>query len=214
MRDIKTVKYFGVTSEQFIGYFYSGLLASLIFALLEPSKVKTVVDSLGNILSIFIALGIGIGLYTIYFQIVGEFFLFQLQRLIHHVFDRLLGNRNENQTSSTGYLGYLGVPFIMRRKAYESIKNDFDGDPVKLNLHLSHGEIHVLYITSIFLLAASFYSYTVGYENSVKWLSFGLIFLFGGLISDTKQHIKETHIFKSIGREKIRQFLVERKLIQ
>lgn len=213
MEQVKTFKYFGVTPEQLIGYFYSGFLATLIFALLEPERTKSLIESLGSILSILIALGIGIGLYTIYFQIIGEFLLFQIQRFFHYLVDCLIGNKHDNQTSTTGYLGYLGVPFFLRRRAYETLKNEFEENPIKPNIHLLHGELHVIYITSTFLISASIYSYAKEYENALNWLVIGVIFLIGALISDTKQHMKETFLFKTFGEEKLKEFLSTKKLV-
>lgn len=212
--EVRKFNYFGATSEQIIGYFYSGLLATLIFTLLEPAKVKSIIDSLGSALSILMTLGIGIGLYTIYFQIIGEFFLFQIQRLFHRLIDLIIGNKGVEQTSTTGYLGYLGVPFFSRRRAYETIKNEFEENPSKSTIHLSHGEIHVLYITSSFLIFAAIYSYWLGYENANTWLNFGIASLIGALVSDTKQHIKETYLFKAFGEINLKRFLEDRKLIK
>lgn len=93
--------------------------------------------------------------------------------------------------------------------SYESIKNELFEENTLRKIQLSHGELHVLYLTFI--------------ESSImiiliKWFNFSMIspfpFIFiscvsfiGAIISDIRQYSYEAHIIKNIGAEKIKEYL-------
>lgn len=206
MSEYKTVRDFGANTERLIGYFYSGLSAVLVIAILEPQKIRSLIETLGTPISIITAVALGIGMYSIYFHIVGELFLFQMQRFFHYLSDLFRGFRGNRQTSTTGYIGFLGVPFLLRRRAYESLKNEFINEELKSEIYLAHGELSVLYISATYSIAAMLYSISSGLEYFF-WLYAGSVFLTGAIIVDISQHSKESQIFKLRSESDLKEFL-------
>ncbi len=198
----------GLTPEQLIGYPYAGLLAALLCAIVNPDFVKHIVDTLGTLLSTLVVLGTGVGIYAIYFKIIGEWFLYPLHHAIHRSTDNICKTINENYTSTTAYLGYLGVRIGKRRMAYEAIKSSFFNPPeLRRRIQLSHGEVHVLYLTAIETFACALYIYFFNTPLPIKYfLILSGISLLGAIGFDIRQHSLETHLMKTKESE-LKEFL-------
>ncbi|WP_286922883.1 hypothetical protein [Flavobacterium sp. UBA4197] len=213
MNQYKIVRDFGANIERLIGYFYSGLSAVLVIAILKPKEIKDIIETLGSPIAVVTSLALGIGLYSLYFHIIGELFFFQLQRFYHYVTDLVHGYKNQHQRSNTGYVGYLGVTFSKRRQAYECLKNELINDDIKTEIHLKHGELSIIYISATYCFMA--YGYCIMTENYCAfWLYIGLILLIGAIITDTAQHSKENYIFKQTSEDELKKFLRSRGLLK
>lgn len=199
----------GVTPEQIIGYAYAGLLAAACFAIVDSQSIKSFIDSIGSLLSTLIFLGLGIGIYTFYFLVLGEFILYPFQHFLHRLMDKIRKKSGAQHTSTIAFIGYLGVPIGYRRAAYEAIKSDFYDVEERKRIQLAHGELHVLYLTAVELSVTALYlRFALGNSN-LQFIVMALIAYLGALIGDTRQHSLEAHKLKTYGQEKVKNFLLE-----
>jgi len=88
----------GLNPERVAGYVYSGLFTSVVAAFLAPDAVKGLVDSLGGVLSTLAALALGIAVYVLYRQLIGEYFLYPLHHLLHGFLDSAFRRSGERLT--------------------------------------------------------------------------------------------------------------------
>jgi len=199
----------GVTPEQIIGYAYAGLFAAACFAIVDSQSIKTFIDSLGALLSTLIFLGLGIGIYTFYFLVLGEFVLYPFQHFFHGLMDKIRNRTGARHTSTIAFIGYLGVPAGYRRAAYEAIKSNFYDVDERRRIQLAHGELHVLYLTAVELSITAIYLKFVLGNGNVQFAVMALIAYLGALVGDTRQHSLEAYKLKTYGQEKVKAFLSE-----
>jgi len=202
------IKRLSVTPEQLIGYAYGGLLAVLILAIIQPSFVQSLVSSLGGILATLVALGVGVGIYVLYFKVIGEFALYLIQHAVHRVFDWVRKTPPEKHTSCVAYLGYMGVGFGYRRAAYETIKASCYEIETCRRMQVSHGELHVLYLTAVETGIAAGYLWIAGRDYTPWLLTAGIAYI-AALIADTRQHFLEAAMLRAQPEAKIRKFLTD-----
>lgn len=198
----------GLTPEQLVGYSYAGLLSTFIATLLEPDAVSRIVMALGGVLSGLVALALGVGIYVLYFKILGEFVLYPLQHLVHLALDRLRGKVGSHVTSCVRYLGGLGVPVGQRRAAYEALKASFYPEPLRRRIQLAHGELHVLYLTAVECSAAALYLQMSGRQAQIWWVVAASVY-FAALVGDLRQHTLECHMLKSRRQPEVNKFLTD-----
>lgn len=202
------VKRLSVTPEQLIGYAYGGLLSVLISAIIQPTFVESLVKSLGGILVTLVALAIGVGIYVLYFKVIGEFILYLFQHGVHFVFDWMRRTPREKRTSSTSYLGYLGVRWGLRRAAYEEIKASFYDIKTCRRIQVAHGELHVLYLTAVETLFAAGYLAAKGGDYTPWFWVTGIVYL-AALIADTRQHFIEASMLRAQDETEVKNFLTK-----
>lgn len=196
----------GVTPEQLIGYGYAGLLAMGILAQIEPINLQETIKVLGAFLTLIVALALGVGLYVFYFRILGEFILYPTQHLIHGLLDCARGKTGKKHTSCVHYIGTLGVPLGCRRAAYEAIKASFYSEDECRRIQLSHGELHVLYLTAMETAGAAIYLSMQG-KSIAPWSIAAIVFYLGALLGDIKQHSMESIMLRARGEEFLRKYL-------
>jgi hypothetical protein len=200
----------GLNAERFAGYLYSGICFSVVMTLVLPTKVASFVDSIGGVLSLFSVVAIGFVIFIFYRYLIGEFIIFPLQHLIHHLFDKILGKSSEKTTSSIYFLKYLGVAKGIRRDAYTSIRDAFINDKIRARWDLIHGEIHALYITSIIFIGVSlFLNLNEVFITNWIWMFIGIVAIGAAFIADTHQHIVETRMIKALDRNGLINFLIQ-----
>ena len=111
--------------------------------------------------------------------------------------DALRKKRGEHRTSPIGLLLHMGVPLFDVRAAYDRVRirlyDGHDGTEVQV----AHGEIHVLYITSVVLVVAYVASAYTGKNASDIYLYIAAASLIASLISDTRQHAIEAKRFRT-----------------
>ena len=200
---------YGLTPEHLLGYTYAGLLTLLYCVILFPAEIKGLIDTLGGLISVFMVVGLGIGVFVFYFRIIGDFFIYPFQHIVHFLIDRIRNVEGSNSTSIIWYLGNFGVPLGMRRAAYQTCKAEFISKDVRLNVFLSHGELHVLYLTSIETFIVWFYYLKSQLVNNYLLLVIGIICFLGAILGDTYQHILETRLLKAAGRTRLKNFLIK-----
>jgi hypothetical protein len=175
----KAVKVIGDSAERFIGYLYSGILILILLTIEDRQFVESFVKATGGILTAIICMSAGIGVYAIYFRLIGELFLFPLHYIMHTILDVVTGRWGEKRTCSLGVLHLYGVNFLSLRGSYEFIKRAFLNKEEGADIGVAHGELHVLYITSSLYLFIS------------------LVVYVAALIGDIRQHKSETFILKA-----------------
>jgi hypothetical protein len=199
----------GVTPEQIIGYAYAGLLAAACLAIVDSQSIKSFIDSLGALLSTLIFLGLGIGIYTFYFLVLGEFILYPFQHFFHTLMDKIRNKTGAQHTSTIAFIGYFGVPVGYRRAAYEAIKSNFYDVEERRRIQLAHGELHVLYLTAVELSITAMYLKFILGNSNVQFIIMAVIAYLGAFIGDTRQHSLEAYKLRAYGQEKVKAFLSE-----
>lgn len=189
---IDSASFIASYAERIIGYIYAGLLPLLILTIEEKSIVKGCVDTTGAVLLTLICIGLGVGVFSIYFKIVGELFLYPLQHIFHILFDFIVRRSGDKRSSTVGLLVHFGVPILRARDAYQTIKDEYFQDFEKIEIQISHGELHVVYLTSLItFLTYIILEYFRGNASSI-YLYLSIISLLAGIISDSRQHSKES----------------------
>lgn len=206
------IRSLGVTPEQLIGYAYTGFLCLACLAIVDAPSVKGLSDAVGSGLLVVIALAAGVAGFTFYFRVVGEILLFPMQYFVHHWLDRLLGRKGEQHTATLSFLHSLGVPWLRCHAAYQEIKANFYPSGPRTQIQLTHGELHVLYVTATTLLGFSAYAGQSS-PRFVSMLFVGLATLAAAILSDTIQQSIETHALSSVDRSQLLSFLRQKGLI-
>lgn len=209
----KAVNAFASSAERLIGYLYAGMLPLIILTIERQENVASFVHATGGILVVIMTVSVGIGIYTVYFRIIGELFLYPIQHGLHMLIDVLTLKKGNNRTSTIGLLVSYGVPISRCRDAYESIKDTFFIKEEKTRLQVDHGELHILYLTA----TISFFTYIVlnniiniQTQNYYLWLA--LITITAAFIGDTRQHSREASMIRTQEIE-IKKFLNEKGFI-
>ena len=200
------VKRFGVTPEQLIGYAYAGLLAVIISAIIQPTLIKDLVASLGGFLIALAALGLGIGIYALYFKVIGELLLYPIQHKVHRLLDFVRRIPAEKYTSSVAYLGHLGVPRGYQRASYEALKASFYDPETCRRVQVAHGELHVLYLTAVESFVAAIYLAANGCDYTLWGWGTAVVYV-AALIADTKQHVIEAAMLRAKPESEVKDFL-------
>lgn len=199
----------GVTPEQVVGYFYAGLFSAVVCSLVAPAATKATVDNLGPVLATLAAFALGVGIYVLYRRLIGELLLYPIYHAVHGLIDALFRRPPERRTSTTNYLGGLGVPLGCRRIAYTTIREVLFDTETQRRLDLAHGEIHVLYLTAIECWLAALYLRFEAQPVAGAWIITALLAFLAALFSDTRQHSLEVQLLRNFGAERLRTFLEE-----
>lgn len=202
------------SAERFIGYIYAGVLPLIILVIENSDVVGSFVSAIGGLLSVIIIIACGIGIYTVYFRVVGELLLFPFQHLFHYLLDAAMLKDKENRTSTIGLLVGYGVPILRAREAYESIKDMYFSRHERTIMHIDHGELHILYITAT--ITMGFYVISAEYMGnsaSPHYLWVATVSYFSALIGDTRQHSKESAVIRK-QKDEVTKFLSERGLLR
>lgn len=195
--------------ERLLGYSYSGILLLFIVAIIEPIIITPIINSLGVVLVILMVFALGATIYVIHRYVLGEIFLYPFLHLAHLVWDRIWGRSGLYSTSTTSYLGALGVRLGERRAAYNVVREQFFHHYLRDRLDIAHGEVHMLWITVDELLVASAYLIVID-RHAIVLLSISLIIAVCATIADIRQHQFESHFLKHAEhRGKLRPFLEE-----
>ena len=201
------------SAERFIGYFYAGILPLAILAIEKNSLVKECVGATGGVLAAIICLGLGIGIYTVYFRIIGELFIYPMQHGMHILLDWISRRTPQRYTSTILVLRGFGVPLYSCRTAYQAIKDELFTGQERSNIQISHGELHVIYLTAVITTTAYvLLRYSSGSASSLYLVVAGTCF-FAGLLADTRQHSREAFRLRAMKNDAIT-FLKEHGFIR
>jgi hypothetical protein len=118
----KVVQVIASAAERLIGYFYAGLLPVIILSIERGSVVKAFVEATGGVFALVCCFALGIGIYTIYFRIVGELVLYPIQHTFHMIYDEKFASK---RTSTIGLMCDSGVPLWRARGAYNFVRERF-----------------------------------------------------------------------------------------
>ena len=198
----------GTSAERLIGSTYAGFLSFAVLLLQYPAQVKSLTESAGSGLIAVTCIAVGLGIYSFYFKVLGEFVLFPFQHAVHMLADVLRSKRGERRTSPIGQLLHFGVPVFDVRSAYDRVRIRLYEGHDSTEVQIAHGEIHVLYITSVILAVAYASATYLGKSPSELYIYIAAASLAASLISDTRQHSTEAKRFRRRIPD-IRRYLVE-----
>lgn len=200
--------------ERLLKYSYGGLIFSIVAVLLKPEEVQTIVGILGPILSPLAVIGLGVCIYVLHREVLGELFLYWALSFAHDLWDRIRKRKDDNVTNTLAYLGKLGVELINRRSAYNAIRNSFFEADARTRLDRLHTELHLLWITWDILFAA------VVYQLATHGLNVGLLaafifLMFAASFADIRLHQVECRLLKKAEKreQQVSNFLRENLFI-
>ena len=176
---------------QLIRYGYSGLLFFLVAASLEPVQTKQLIESLGPVLTPLVALVLGVAVYVLYKELLGEMVLYPVRHMLHTMGGRICHRIRLRTAAAQGtvgsvpaLLGSLKVPFGQRQWAYRCLRATSFVTPERNQLlDLLHSEIHVIYVSAVQLAAAGFYRGWLR-QPSQGWFLAALVLLIVALVVD------------------------------
>lgn len=209
----KAVSAIASSAERFIGYAYAGILPAVLLAFEDPAKVKKIVDSLGGVLSAISCFVVGIGVFTIYSKIIGELFLFPFQHAVQHLIDKMQKKTSRTGSSPVWLLRSYGVSAQHARRAYTKVRGVVYKGQENIDIQVSHGELHVLYLTAVSLVVASMLLRYLGNEPSPFYIAVASIVYLAALVVDTKQHAIEAACFIEKSDE-VKNYLKQEGLIK
>jgi hypothetical protein len=194
----KAVAAIASSAERYIGYIYASVLPVVILAIENGAQVKQVVESLGGVLTAIAAFVVGIGIYTVYTRVLGALLLFPMQHLLHYVADRFVFRKAPTERTCSIWLMHAwGVPLKHCRAAYHKARYQFFQGQDQIEVQVSHGELHVLYLTGIWTATAFFFMQSKGLNPSSLYLYLCAAVSIAALIGDTRQHAAEAAYFKA-----------------
>jgi hypothetical protein len=199
----------GFNIPQIIRFFYSGFL---FIGLLQFSSAKILVNdslkSLNEITSLILIFFIGVIIWTIYHQIIGEFAFFHVAHFFHKLFFKNL--------SDMVLLENCGVPKRQKRIAYEMIRNLYFEKQDKEWVELNHAHNQILDITwiEIFSIIGYFYFFHHELINGYIFLLFiGIICIIGSVMIDIRQHSIEKILMLKNGETELKNWLTKMGII-
>ena len=214
----RTAAAIAASAERFIGYLYSGFLL-VVIALLERDNLAKLGFSTGNPVSVtggflaaIIIFVLGIGVYSVYFRVLGEFVIYPIQHILHHLFFDLGRKAPTARSSPVGLMVGYGVSKWHARAAYMRVRDEFFTKKHQIEIQVAHGELHVLYITATVSLCAFFILKSRGLLPSVIYLIVSGLFFVFALMGDTRQHTTEA-VYIRKKEAKIKEFLQEEGFI-
>lgn len=197
--------------SRLIRYSYGGFLLLFIVSIINPEIVKSIINSLGTIISILVILNIGASIFVIHRYVLVEIFEFPLIDCIHNVIDYFHKNTGADSTSPFKYIKSLGVKKGNSRAAYLAIRKEFFDSEKRKNVDIIHSELHILYITAEETLLTGIY--LLYWDNQFHYIylfTLSIIFALSAIIADIKQLQLECHSLKIKNSEgKLRSFLLE-----
>lgn len=187
-----------------IRYAYSGLQLLLIAAYLIPAETKSAVESLGPILAPLVALALGVAVYVLYKEFLGELVLYPTRHLLHTLAARIRYRVLHKTSAAPGtvgsvpaLLGSLHVPFGQRQWAYRCLRTTRFITPERNQLlDLLHSEIHIIYVSAIQLTAAGIYR-AWHLAPSEGWLLAALVLLVVAFIVDWRMDFLDAAYIRS-----------------
>ena len=192
---------FGLDVPQLIRFLYTGfLLVGLLQLSPVASDLNARLNSLGTAVSVLLVLSIGMVIWTVYHQVIGEFFWFQF---IHTIHKKLPG---VSKTSDMALLEECGVPFLKRRMAYQMFRASYLSAEDRRWVDLNHAYNQLLDVTWIEI------GFVLGYWRSdvsgFAFLSFaGVACLLIGIATDIRQHAMERFLMMKNGQAAFRDWL-------
>ncbi len=150
---------------QLIRYAYSGFLLFFVADCLEPARTRQSVEDLGPVLTPIVALVLGVAVYVLYKELLGEMVFYPVRHMLHTLGGRICHRIHLKTRAAPGtvgsvpaLLGSLHVPFGQRQWAYRCLRATSFVTPERNQLlDLLHSEIHVIYISAVQLGAAGLY---------------------------------------------------------
>ncbi len=207
----KLAEAIGANIGRIFAFLCSGFAAILILYVNDKEEVAEVAKlSLG--LSMVLALIIGAVVFNLYYSILGELILFPAQHYIHHMFDRCLGNIDDQQTSPIYLLKFYGVKRSRVREAYGVVKSHIFKED-KIHTQLAHAQLHAIYITALSFITEAAVLIYKGSPKFYWYFLLALITLVAAFVSDTIQHAKEGHYIQTYKSDVI-DVLKERRFIK
>jgi len=208
----------GVTSERLFGYIYAGTLTLLSAWLIDAAPIEHRLRAAGSLVGLIILLGVGSGVFGVYYRIFGSLILFPLTHWLHRAWDRVRGKTTLATTTSTmAYLRYLGV--TNPEAAYLAIKDSFaparstfpvgvGATATETRFFHAHGEVHFLYLTTVITCVAVVFVSAFRGTSSTPWFIASAVAYLGALIADIRLHSAETVQMRS-SEAALREFLAE-----
>jgi hypothetical protein len=201
----------GVTIHEVFRYGYGGLLAFLVAAMISPGSTKTLVESLGTVISVIVAFAIGGAIYAFHRAISEPLYWF------HEWIHGLWNPGKHGFTCRSAYFRGKGISFFLVGDAFRVIRDGAFEERRQKRFYLQHTELHTLYITFWVLVIGAFVIWLGGAsEPLVKgWGLFviAVFFLLAGIFGNILVCQQECKYMLLIPNEKIEELLKQSAFI-
>jgi hypothetical protein len=195
--------------DRLLRYGYGGFLLLGVSLLTgKANNLKPAIEAAGSVLGPLVVFACGTAIYVFYRYLLGEWVLFPIAHLLDWL--TFKGNRGKlGATSPFWHFVQLGVPLRRARKAYNAVRREKLSESTAKRLNLAHAEAHILYMTSVVLIA----SYWMIAASSLLFI-LGLATLGAALANDIRQHREELPTIRAdLPDEALKQFLREHGFI-
>jgi hypothetical protein len=197
--------------DRLLRYGYGGFLLLGVSLLTgKANDLKPAIEAAGSVLGPLVVFACGTAIYVFYRYLLGEFVLFPIAHLLEWVAYKENRGKKYGAVSPIWHFKQLGVPWCETRKAYNVVRREKLSEPIAKRLNLAHAESHILYLTSVVLIASY---WTIA--TSSLLIILGVAALGAGLTNDIRQHREEfPAISADLPDEALKQFLKERGFIK
>ena len=215
----KLLQSLGIGLSRALRYSFPGILLGCAFALVDPSRAKSIYEALGLPLSVFSILVIGIGLYATHRSLIipvhhflGCILLWTGEKLCNLV-TRVCRNRllkkvfrtrsdvllitSSSSLSPTHWLASLEIPRFRRMLAYRELRHYWFTKEETEALDVMHAENGLPVILSEAIVAAGIYSWKVDGHDPTWPLVWGIILFLLSALSGMQEHRVECAHFKA-----------------
>ena len=194
---------FGLDVPDIVRFVYSGFLAVGLLQLTPiQADLNARLNSLGDVVSVLLILSLGIVIWTLYHQVIGEILWFQVVHLIHK---KIPWVRN---TSDMLLLEDCGVPFGKRRMAYQMFRSSYLSPADRQWVELSHAYNQLLGITWVEIAFVLAY-WRSGVEDWLLLSTIGILCVLADIFVDIRQHAIERNLMTKEGVGQFKNWLAQ-----
>ena len=133
--------------REILRYGYTGLLCTLVAAVVDGTRIEQLVKHLGDVLSPLAVLAVGTAVYLVFKTVVGDLFLWRLIDWMHAKAEDFLG-----RTATRCKVRYLeqekGVLPGQGSEAFALIRDNSLPEFVRERFHIQHSEGYLLFVTA------------------------------------------------------------------
>ncbi len=192
--------------EKIIGYAYAGFLPLFFIYIENPEYIRNLMINISNNISalILILIFFGILIYIFYIRVLGAYFLFPMQHLLHFFLDMITKKRGNNQTSVIGLIHYNGVEWLDCRSVYTFMRENFFPQKARGKFDFEHAELHIIYLSMLGFICASIVVHNAPHQIMYRYI--GMVCFAIAMIADTGQHKRES-LYVKADIDKFRTFI-------
>lgn len=173
-------------------FMFGGCAAIVMAYLFYPTWTKGILSDLGAIPSILVIAELGIIFYLIYHSTVGSLFIFWIAAIPSIIWLSKLEHNGKHIRW-----------FVRRFTALKLIKRAPEYSDKCREVDLAHSELHMIYMTSLAVLVASFIAWLKCYNGNLSFflICASVVIFLAAVIADIYQHTYEVYLLEGLNTE-------------